>query len=289
MTVKTTAIETFRKFPDARSGPPSVDDMKRLMTSLTSRLKGVGPATATLLLNCYDQVHVPFFSDELFLWALWDAEVKGSKTKAGTGTGWLREVSYTPDAYLQMYSRVVELQKRLSAEAGKPVRAVDVECVAYVLGRSAKEQKKRRGSADVAADGVKPPVKKKRRAAAESETVEEEAKPAVRKKRKAASEGEKVEDEALKPPPKQKQKEKQASLESKKAEGGAASPTKKPTKKMAAESEKPADAVEKKKRKRIKSKALSPPPETKPADGSNINTPAQEPDGRAEKQVDGAQ
>lgn len=31
-----------------------------------SKLKGLGPATASLILACYDSVHIPFFSDELF-------------------------------------------------------------------------------------------------------------------------------------------------------------------------------------------------------------------------------
>ncbi|KAK5138267.1 hypothetical protein LTR08_003328 [Meristemomyces frigidus] len=130
MTVKSTSIECFRLYHSDSTKPPTEDQIKH-MIDILARLSGVGPATASLLLSVYDLTNVPFFSDELYRWAMWN------EPATPKGSGWQREIKYTAKDYLQLYPRVQELRGRLSAESGAPVSALDVEKVAYVLGKRA--------------------------------------------------------------------------------------------------------------------------------------------------------
>ena len=98
------------------------DPMKALKT-LTS-LRGIGPATASLLLSVHRPDTVPFFSDELFRWSQWDAE-----GKKGEGQGWDRKIKYNVGEYKEVLKSVRELRERLG------VRVVHAEKVAYVLGK----------------------------------------------------------------------------------------------------------------------------------------------------------
>ncbi|KAF1849913.1 uncharacterized protein K460DRAFT_360760 [Cucurbitaria berberidis CBS 394.84] len=65
---------------------------------------------------------IPFFSDELFRWCCWD--------ESGVSDGWERKIKYNVKEYEQLVGRVEEIVERLQ------VRAVDVEKVAWVLGRA---------------------------------------------------------------------------------------------------------------------------------------------------------
>ncbi|PNS14029.1 hypothetical protein CAC42_6542 [Sphaceloma murrayae] len=91
-------------------------------------LSGVGPATASLLLSSLCPDHVPFFSDELFRWAMWD----GPAGKDGR-KGWDRGIGYTNKEYGGLVERVGELRARLG------VGAVAAEMVGYVLGKTGGE------------------------------------------------------------------------------------------------------------------------------------------------------
>jgi len=93
--------------------------------SSIAKLKGVGPATASLFLSCYDPIKVPFFSDELFRYLHW------SDTKA---KGWDRKISYTFKEYQMMFDKTQVLRKRLETESGETVKAIDLEKIAYALG-----------------------------------------------------------------------------------------------------------------------------------------------------------
>ncbi|KAF2117851.1 hypothetical protein BDV96DRAFT_489214 [Lophiotrema nucula] len=86
-----------------------------------TQLKGIGPATASLLLSVYAPGEVPFFSDELFRWCMWDED--------GKPDGWKRAIKYNIKEYGALIARVQGLRKRLR------VSAVDAERVAYVLGK----------------------------------------------------------------------------------------------------------------------------------------------------------
>ena len=91
-----------------------------------SELKGVGPATASLLLSMYDGDNVPFFSDELFRWICWDDK-----------TGWKKKIKYD----FKEYDLLVEGVKNLRDKLGKDTKAVDLEKVAYVLGKLGTDDK----------------------------------------------------------------------------------------------------------------------------------------------------
>lgn len=89
-------------------------------------LRGVGPATASLLLNTYDGEKVPFFSDELYRWVMFSE---------GKGNGWDRKIKYSAKEYQELYRRVEMLRERLGKESDETITSVRVEMVAYVLGR----------------------------------------------------------------------------------------------------------------------------------------------------------
>jgi len=84
------------------------------------KLKGIGPATAALLLSTNNTEELPFFSDELFHWAFWD-DVSGSR--------WDRKIKYSLKEYRDLVARVDELRDRIGKSA------LEAEKVAYVLGK----------------------------------------------------------------------------------------------------------------------------------------------------------
>lgn len=98
------------------------------MQSLTelTKLKGVGPATASLILACYDEVNVPFFGDEVFEYL--------HSGNAGTGKKNSLKIRYSMKEYKSLFDEVKKLRERLDRE-GEVVRAVEVEKVAYVIMR----------------------------------------------------------------------------------------------------------------------------------------------------------
>ncbi len=85
------------------------------------QLRGIGPATASLLLSVCQPDVVPFFSDELFRWTHWG--------ESGAGRGWERKIKYNVSEYKEIVDRVGQMRKRLG------VGATEVEKVAYVLGK----------------------------------------------------------------------------------------------------------------------------------------------------------
>ncbi|KAL7812907.1 hypothetical protein V8C44DRAFT_61159 [Trichoderma aethiopicum] len=103
---------------------------------MLSELKGVGPATASLLLSVHDADNVLFFSDEAYYWLCC-----GGKKES---------IKYTPKEYLALRTEADALMKRLG------VSAMDVEKVAYVLMKQPETTKV--SKADAAAE-VKAPAK----------------------------------------------------------------------------------------------------------------------------------
>ncbi|KAF2690859.1 hypothetical protein K458DRAFT_382437 [Lentithecium fluviatile CBS 122367] len=103
----------------SKDGVGDGDVMKAL--KILSALKGIGPATASLLLSVYHPEHIPFFSDELFRWVMWD--------EPGKPGGWKRAIKYNNKEYEELIGRVEKVRERLG------VRAVDCEKVAWVLGK----------------------------------------------------------------------------------------------------------------------------------------------------------
>lgn len=110
------------------------------LTTLTA-LRGIGPATASLLLSVHDAENVLFFSDEAFWWLCCD----GKKDS----------IKYNPKEYEMLRSVAAKLMKRLG------VGAVDVEKAAYVvMKRGGDVAAPTKGKAAPAKTKETPPVKK---------------------------------------------------------------------------------------------------------------------------------
>lgn len=134
------------------------DDYGKSITAL-NKLKGIGPATSSLLLSCYDPVRVPFFSDELYRYLHWE----DAKSK-----GWDRKINYTIKEYKTLFERVAELRERLEKQSGVGVSAVDIEKAAYVLGKDVLPDSKTVPLDTEDAEGdktLRPPSPKRRRKA----------------------------------------------------------------------------------------------------------------------------
>jgi len=116
--IKDTTSRCFQQYDDSA-------DLTKALKTLTE-LKGIGPATASLLLSVYDPDAAPFFSDELYRYVQWEP------TKLG---GWSRKIGYTAKEYASLNMHVAEMRKRLKVECGEEIPSTDIEQVAYVLGR----------------------------------------------------------------------------------------------------------------------------------------------------------
>jgi len=90
-------------------------------------LKGIGPASASLLLSVGCPGSVAFFSDEAFRWIMTGADYSNN---AG-GKGWNRNIKYDKKEYGEFIRHVREVTERL----GGGVKALDVENVGWVLGK----------------------------------------------------------------------------------------------------------------------------------------------------------
>ena len=123
-TVKDIRAATETSFSTYES---NTSDPLKAFAPLT-KLKGIGPATASLLLSCYDPSNLPFFSDELYRYTHWEE----AKNK-----GWDRKIGYTMKEYKELFKRVHEMKTRLESESKTSVNAVDIEKAAYVLGKEA--------------------------------------------------------------------------------------------------------------------------------------------------------
>ncbi|KAK0657558.1 hypothetical protein B0T16DRAFT_488681 [Cercophora newfieldiana] len=156
------AITTYR----------SSSDISAALTILT-KLKGIGPATASLLLAVHDADKVIFFADEAFYW-LCLGGVKGA-------------IKYNAKEYAALNEKARGLRKRLG------VKAVDIERVAYVL------MKEGTGSGGAAKSGgekvkaeKKVPVKVEKKApvkGSEEKKVRDEVKGSTKVESKAAVKG----------------------------------------------------------------------------------------------------
>ena len=140
-----------------------------------TKLKGIGPATASLLLSVHDAERVLFFSDEAYYWLCC-----GGKKES---------IKYNKKEYAALGESAKELMGRLE------VRAVDVEKVAYVVMNQAagepgpKSENKAAPERKAGPGGKKEPVvrepEKRKRAADEDKKVE--SVPLRRSKRTRAS------------------------------------------------------------------------------------------------------
>ena len=131
-------------------------DYGKSITAL-SKLKGIGPATSSLLLSCYDPVKIPFFSDELYRYLHWEE---------GKSKGWDRKINYTIKEYKSLFEKLAGLRERLEKVSGEKVSAIDIEKAAYVLGKDTMPSSKKfiSDNEDAKDDkALQPPPPKRRR------------------------------------------------------------------------------------------------------------------------------
>ncbi|KOS18427.1 hypothetical protein ESCO_000304 [Escovopsis weberi] len=112
------ALQTYRR--RCASGPPATDAIVAALGAL-AKLRGIGPATASLLLAVHDAPNVAFFSDEAFQWLCPDGAAAG-------------KMRYDVAEYRGLCERARALARRLG------VTPVEIEKVAYVLVRHQQQQ-----------------------------------------------------------------------------------------------------------------------------------------------------
>lgn len=103
--VDETVKESLGVYERTTSAPAAVN--------VLTRLKGIGPATASLLLAVHDPDNAIFFADEAFSWLC--------------SNGRKDPIKYNANEYKALSQKAQELAARLG------VKAVDIERVAYVL------------------------------------------------------------------------------------------------------------------------------------------------------------
>lgn len=95
------------------------------LSTLTKPLKGVGPATATLLLAICAPDDIPYFSDELYAWLV--------SPHQSSSTDKLK-LKYDVKEYRCLFEAWLEFRHSSLSRGLRDVKAVDLEKVAYVLG-----------------------------------------------------------------------------------------------------------------------------------------------------------
>lgn len=139
--------------------------------NILTKLKGIGPATAALLLSTSDPEALPFFSDELFCWAFWENK---------SGSRWDRKIKYSLKEYKELVAKTDEMRKRISRSA------IDIEKVAYVLGKEDTRLSETKSSprAKAIIDTNERSAQRKRKASAPSEANDETSKEKASKKQR---------------------------------------------------------------------------------------------------------
>jgi hypothetical protein len=128
-------------------------DRPSLVTRL-AKLKGIGPATASLILAVYDPDGATFFGDEVFRWLAWGEPQKGA-------SGWGRKIAYNASEYRTLD----RLASALTARLG--VAAVEAEKVGYVLGKESADVD---AVAKTSSTATKAPERSKRKSEAADST-----------------------------------------------------------------------------------------------------------------------
>ncbi|BCS25663.1 uncharacterized protein APUU_50374S [Aspergillus puulaauensis] len=107
-------------------------NIQKGLDALTAPLRGVGPATASLILSVAS-ADIPFYSDDAFLW-LCKRKDGGERSKEVRQNGELN-VKYNIPEYKRLWDAVQKLRARLNEEAGEGegISCADVERVALVV------------------------------------------------------------------------------------------------------------------------------------------------------------
>lgn len=103
-----------------------------------TKLKGVGPATASALSAMLNPEEEPFFSDELAEW-MWNLDLESEKDVKGKGKASSQKIKidYTMKFYREFRNKVKDFRKIL-AERGMQLNAQEIERVAWTLWNAEK-------------------------------------------------------------------------------------------------------------------------------------------------------
>lgn len=165
--VQNTTAKAFKLFASQGS-----DGVRKAVAELSS-LKGIGPATASLLLSVYEPAEVPFFGDEVFMWVV----LGGKRGKIG----------YTAKEYSSFVEKVGEVTGRLG------VTAEEVEKAGFAVVRGqgeageSRQGRKRKEGAGEAVQVEKEEPTKKRSKVEQEEKLETKRKKTLSKPAVAAS------------------------------------------------------------------------------------------------------
>jgi hypothetical protein len=97
------------------------DDIAGVLEKLSKPLKGVGPATASLLLSVHDPINVVFFSDELYRWLVADGKKANPK--------------YTAKEFEELFSKAKSFMSRIKCTP------IELEKAAFVIIRESEPVK----------------------------------------------------------------------------------------------------------------------------------------------------
>ncbi|KAK5992770.1 hypothetical protein PT974_06186 [Cladobotryum mycophilum] len=163
------ALQSYRSTTATTANNNNITTALQTLT----KLKGIGPATASLLLTIHDPQRVIFFSDEAFYWLC----CQGKKSP----------IKYTPKEYQALREEADGLAQRLG------VSATDIEKVAYVLMKQPGLPSNGDDETLVSKGSKKPAITKvaKRKAV----SVKEEIEPKATKQKAADKKEEKKADE----------------------------------------------------------------------------------------------
>lgn len=154
--VRATTASAFKALPSTPSDGTETDMEfpKSALETLTAPLRGVGPATASLILSIATVAtapnhDIPFYSDDTYLWLCLevypfagDSERRTKRLARFTKPNGELHVKYNMHEYRVLYDAVGELRRRLNRAAGKKsakekglkeVTACDIEKVAFVV------------------------------------------------------------------------------------------------------------------------------------------------------------
>ncbi|KAF8605016.1 hypothetical protein BDV93DRAFT_605521 [Ceratobasidium sp. AG-I] len=125
--VKSCTQEAFSALSNIKDQPKTdsefLKSFRSLLKALCAGLKGVGPATGSLVLSVYDDC-VPFMSDEAYIWAMYADEEAESGKK-----GKKREIKYTEKGYFDYAVRIWEIAESMKRSP------MEIERAGWVLGR----------------------------------------------------------------------------------------------------------------------------------------------------------
>lgn len=112
------------------------------------------------------------------------------------GRGWDRKIKYSMKEYKDMYERVQELRERLEKEGGEGVGALELEKMAYVLGKEAEgaerydvDVDREEGKSEVEVEASEGGKKRKAVSTSEKDSIERTNQPAEKKTKKTKKKG----------------------------------------------------------------------------------------------------